>query len=200
VRYDEADDAELIAAIPSSAAAFDAFYRRHITAVMRFLARRCRTPEDVADAAADTFLAVLDSCSTYRSERGSVGAWLYAIARNAAFDRSRERGRNDALAIRLRGRRLLANDDTERIAEMIDAERDAARLAPALAAVRTSERELLGRIVDEDLTPAAASRSLGIEPSAGRRRLARLRDSVQIHADLAADAANPDRTTRSEDR
>ncbi len=43
MRYDEAPDAELIAAIPSSAAAFDAFYRRHIAAVMRFLARRCNT-------------------------------------------------------------------------------------------------------------------------------------------------------------
>jgi Sigma-70 region 2 len=80
VRYDEAPDAELIAAIPSSAAAFDSFYRRHISAVMRFLARRCDTPEDVADAAADTFLAVLGSWSTYRPERGSVAAWLYGIA------------------------------------------------------------------------------------------------------------------------
>jgi RNA polymerase sigma factor (sigma-70 family) len=192
VSYDEAPDAELIAAIPSSAAAFDAFYRRHIAAVMRFLARRCNTPEDVADAAADTFVAVLGSWSTYHSERGSVAAWLYGIARNAASDRLRERGRSDALALRLQGRRLLASDDAERIAEMIDAERAAARLAPVLATVRTSERELLDRIVDADLTPAAASRSLGIEPSAGRRRLARLRDSVQIHVDLAADAARSD--------
>ena len=194
MRYDEAPDAELIAAIPSSAAAFDAFYRRHIAAVMRFLARRCNTPEDVADAAADTFVAVLGSWSTYRSERGSVAAWLYGIARNAASDRLHERGRSDALALRLQGRRLLASDDAERIAEMIDAERDAARLAPVLATARTSERELLDRIVDADLTPAAASRSLGIEPSAGRRRLARLRDSVQVHADLAAGAARTDHT------
>lgn len=193
--YDEVSDAELIAAIPASAAAFDAFYRRHIAAVMHFLARRCTTPEDVADAAADTFVAVLGSGSTYRYERGSVAAWLYGIARNAASDRRRERGRSDALALRLQGRRLLASDDAERIAEMIDAERDAARLAPVLATVRTSEREFLDRIVDGDLTPAAASRSLGIEPSAGRRRLARLRDSVQIQADLAADAARSDSTT-----
>jgi phosphoribosylaminoimidazole-succinocarboxamide synthase len=192
VRYDEAPDAELIAAIPSSAAAFDAFYRRHIAAVMRFLARRCDTPEDVADAAADTFVAVLGSCSTYRSERGSVAAWLYGIARNAASDRLRERGRSDALALRLQGRRLLTSDDAERIAEMIDAERDAARLAPVLATARTSERELLDRIVDVDLTPAAASRSLGIEPSAGRRRLARLRHNVQVHPGFAAGAARLD--------
>ena len=153
MRYDEAPDTELIAAIPSSAAAFDAFYRRHIAAVMRFLARRCNTPEDVADAAADTFVAVLGSWSTYRPERGSVAAWLYGIARNAASDRLHERGRSDALALRLQGRRLLASDDAERIAEMIDAERDAARLAPVLATARTSERELLDRIVDADLNP-----------------------------------------------
>jgi hypothetical protein len=34
-----------------------------------------------------TFAAVLGSWSTYRSERGSVAAWLYGIARNAASDR-----------------------------------------------------------------------------------------------------------------
>jgi phosphoribosylaminoimidazole-succinocarboxamide synthase len=192
VRSDEASDAELLSAIPSSAAAFDAFYRRHIGSVMRFLARRCSTPEDVADATADTFVAVLASCSTYRAERGPVVGWLYGIARNAASDHVRERGRSDALALRLQGRRLLAHDDAERIAEMIDAERDAARLAPALATARTSERELLDRIVDADLTPAAASRSLGIAPSAGRQRLARLRDSVQLHTDLATDAAKSD--------
>ncbi len=195
MRYAEATDAELISAIPSSPAAFDAFYRRHIAAVMRFLARRCATPEDVADAAADTFVAVLASCSTYRSERGSVPAWLYGIARNAATDRRHEHGRSDALARRLEGRRLLASDDAERIAEMIDAERDAARLAPALATARTSERELLARIVDADLTPAAASRSLGIAPSAGRRRLARLRDTVQLHAGPASEPARPEHTT-----
>lgn len=195
MRYDEAPDAELITAITTSPAAFDAFYRRHIAAVMSFLARRCNTPEDVADAAADTFVSVLGSPTTYDAERGSVTAWLYGIARNAAADRLRERGRSDALALRLQGRRLLASDDSERIAEMIDAERAAARLAPLLATVRASERQLLNRIVDADLTPAAASRSLGIEPSAGRRRLARLRDSIQLHTDLAGSAVRSHATT-----
>jgi phosphoribosylaminoimidazole-succinocarboxamide synthase len=188
VRYDEASDAELLAAIPTSAAAFDAFYRRHVAAVLRFLARRCCTPEDVADAAAETFVAVLSSWTTYRSDRGSATAWLYGIARRAAVDRGRDWGRRDAVALRLRGRRLLAVDDAERIAEMIDAERDAARLAPALASVRASERQLLDRIVDADLSPADASRSLGIEPSAGRRRLARLREHVHASDVLVATA------------
>jgi DNA-directed RNA polymerase specialized sigma24 family protein len=55
---------------------------------------------------------------------------------------------------------------------MIDAERDAVRLSAAIASARPSERELLGRMVSEDLSPAEASRALGIDPGAGRLRLA----------------------------
>jgi RNA polymerase sigma-70 factor (ECF subfamily) len=91
---------------------------------------------------------------------------------------------------RLQGRELLSADDAERIAELIDTERESSRLGPALDAIRPSERELLDRIVDEGLTPAEASRSLGIAPGAGRLRLARLRASLRIHAERATNASS----------
>lgn len=180
-------DEELIAAIPASADALEALYHRYIDRVVRFLAGRCRTPEDVADAAAATFLAVLQSSKTFRPERGDGERWLFAIARNEARRLRRKGVRGEELLIRLRHRTPLDSDDAERIAEMIDAERAVARLAPMLGAVRPSERALLDRIVSADETSAEASRALGIEPTAGRRRLARLRSTVRIQAERAGD-------------
>lgn len=72
-------------------AAFEAFYRRHIDPVMRFVVRRVTDPHLAADLTADIFLAAMDSARTYRSDRGSETAWLYGIARNvvnAQFRRS----------------------------------------------------------------------------------------------------------------
>ncbi|MEU6777966.1 sigma factor [Nonomuraea angiospora] len=62
--------------------AFDAFYRRHIEAVTRFLSRWVDDPHTVADLAADVFLAVFDSAHTYRPGKGSEIALLYGVARN----------------------------------------------------------------------------------------------------------------------
>ena len=191
MEYDALSDESLVVAISSSAQAFDVFYRRHVTAVMRFLAGRCRNADDVADATAATFAAVLDSCATFRSERGSAMGWLFTIAKNEARDLHRDHDRQVDLANRMRGRQLLSPDDTERVAEMIDAERAADLLAPMLEAARPGELELLERIVAEDETPAAASRALGIDPGAGRVRLSRLRNGVRIRAALASDHRPP---------
>lgn len=176
---DELSDDELIVAMPRDAGAFDIFYRRHVQHVMRFFAGRLSDAEDVADATAATFVTVLDSCRTYRSELGTGQTWLFAIARNVVRRNARSLERRDRLVTRLQGRDLLTPDDAERIAEMIDAEHEAARLGPALKAARPSELELIERIASQDLTPAEASRSLGIAPGAGRLRLARLRANLR---------------------
>jgi RNA polymerase sigma factor (sigma-70 family) len=193
---------DLIAAISTSPDALDLLYRRHIDGVVRFLATRCRTPEDVADAAASTFLAVLRSSQTFQPERGNGERWLFVIAGNEARRLQRKGIRRDELLLRLRNRTPLNADDTERIAEMIDAERAASLLAPLLQTVRPSERSLLDRMVIDDVTSAEASRDLGIDPAAGRRRLARLRSSIRTHLDRApdptpdSDRSEPSKETR----
>jgi RNA polymerase sigma-70 factor (ECF subfamily) len=184
------NDVELLRTLASSPLAFEDFYRRHVTELIRFLARRCRTPEDVADGVSATFLAVLVSAGTFDPERGSPLAWLYAIARNEARQQSRSSGRRDALRERLQGSALLSQEDTERLAELIDAERDATRLNDTLRTAPDNELELLGHIISNNATTAEASRSLGISPSTGRKRLERLRGRVTSALDgsLALDS------------
>jgi RNA polymerase sigma-70 factor (ECF subfamily) len=191
-------DEELIEELAASATAFEAFYRRHVAGVTRFLAGRCRTADDVADATASTFLAVLVSSHTYDPQLGSPTSWLYAIARNEAHGQLRAFGRHEALRLRLCGRRLLSPDDAERIAEMIDAERDVARLRPVIDSASASERAFLEHMVAEDLTPAATASMLGISPGAGRVRLTRLRERIRNSAERVPHAIPEDRS--EEDR
>jgi DNA-directed RNA polymerase specialized sigma24 family protein len=75
---DDRDDVELLSVISSNAAALEQFYRRHVDDDTRFLARRCQTSEDVADAVSANFFAVLFSAETLDPTLGLPTAWLGA--------------------------------------------------------------------------------------------------------------------------
>lgn len=171
-------DEELLRQIASSPAGLEAFYRRHVESVTGFLASRCRTPEDLADAVSATFVAVLISARSYDPDLGSPTAWLFAIARNEALGQGRSLGRREALRHRLNGSALLSSDDTERLAEVIDAEIRSAQLEEMLSGAAVGELELLHSMVWQDATVTEASASLGISSATGRKRLERLRRRV----------------------
>lgn len=59
---------------------FTVVYRANVGAITAYFARRCREPQEVADLASQTFVEALGSLHTYTG-RGSVRAWLIAIAR-----------------------------------------------------------------------------------------------------------------------
>ncbi|WP_329052368.1 hypothetical protein OG873_23385 [Streptomyces violaceus] len=61
---------------------FEEFHRRHVDAVMPFVARRVADVHTVADLTAEVFPAALDSAHTHRPGRGDERAWLYGIARD----------------------------------------------------------------------------------------------------------------------
>ena len=131
---DDRSDERLLAALPRDPAALEAFYRRHVGTVTRFLARRCRTPEDLADAVAETFVQAISAAPRFDASRGGAAAWLLGVAANCASTQARARRRGLAVASAVSGRRLLDDDDYERLERQIDA----ARLAPALAAALDS--------------------------------------------------------------
>ena len=124
----EPSDAQLLRRLDHDAEALRAFYLRHVRAVTRFLARRCRTPEDLADAVAQTFVEVIGSAFRYDAARGN--------ALDARLDASRLRQPlSDALD-------SLAPAERE-IVELVDidglAPSDAARvlgISPAAARMR----------------------------------------------------------------
>ncbi|MDT0347590.1 RNA polymerase sigma factor [Streptomyces litchfieldiae] len=158
---------------------FEEFYRRHIDAVTRFVARRVDDPHTVADLTAEVFLAVIDSGHTYRAQRGSEIAWLYGIARNITSAERRRTARESVLNGRIAGRRLLEPDDIARLEEKLIAETEGRRALAALADLPEGERAVLELIVVDQLTVSEAATALGVPQTTARVRLHRARKRLR---------------------
>lgn len=182
----EPTDAQLLARLEHDREALRAFYLRHVGAVTRFLARRCRTPEDLADAVAQTFVELIGSASRYDAARGNATAWLFGIAAHTASAQWRDQQRAAGVAAAVWGRRLLDEDDYARLEARIDASRLRQPLSDALGSLAPAEREIVELVDIDGLPPADAARILGINPAAARMRLARGRR--RMRAALAVEA------------
>jgi len=91
-RYRGASDGDLIRRVARrDANAFEALYRRYARPVFGLALRRLGDRMRAEDAVQETFTAVWRSARTYRADRGAGAPWLYAVARNAIVDRSRNR-------------------------------------------------------------------------------------------------------------
>lgn len=159
--------------------AFEAFYRAHVTAVGRFVARRVDDPHRAADLTADIFLAAVDAASSYRPDRGSPTGWLYGIARNVLADQVRRRARESRALERAGGRRHLEPDAIARLEERIDAERALRGIYHALDALPERDRRLFELVALDGLTVADAAAVLGVKPGTARVRLHRTRARVE---------------------
>ena len=71
--------------------AFDELYRRFARPVLGMALRMLGDSGRAEDATQETFAAVWRSARSYRAERGTGSAWLYAVARHAIVDRARAR-------------------------------------------------------------------------------------------------------------
>jgi RNA polymerase sigma-70 factor (ECF subfamily) len=113
-------DAALLSAIAArDGAAFTAFYRRHVPAVLAYLMRETRNPETAADLAAEVFAAVLLAAGRYSEQTGSAAPWVIGIARNKLM-MSWRRGRVEARARHRLGFAAMTLDDgdLDRIVEI----------------------------------------------------------------------------------
>jgi RNA polymerase sigma-70 factor (ECF subfamily) len=87
-----ASDADLLVRIGNGdRAAFEELYRRFARPVLGLALRLLGDHGRAEDAAQDTFAAVWRSARSFRPERGSGSAWLFAVARHAIIDRARQR-------------------------------------------------------------------------------------------------------------
>ena len=78
-------------------AAFSAFYRAHLNAVVAFFRRRVPDAELAFDLTAETFAVVAARADTYDGS-GPPAAWLYGIARNKLRETCGEAGRGRGAA------------------------------------------------------------------------------------------------------
>jgi RNA polymerase sigma-70 factor, ECF subfamily len=71
--------------------AFETLYGRYARSVFGLALRRLGDRGRAEDAVQETFASIWRAAKSYRPERGPGAPWLYAVARNAIFDRGRAR-------------------------------------------------------------------------------------------------------------
>lgn len=145
------DEALLAATAAGEAAAFGAFYRRHVAQLTGYFLTRTRNPETAADLVAETFASALEGCGRFRPARGTAAGWLYGIAHHELAQLAR-RGAVDRRARRKLGipRLELSDEQLERIEMLASCQPLAAILAESLAALPPEQRAAVhGRIVQE---------------------------------------------------
>jgi len=71
--------------------AFEQLYKRFARPVFAMAVRQLGDKGRAEEAAQETFAAIWRSARSYKAERGTASAWLYAVARHAIVDRARQK-------------------------------------------------------------------------------------------------------------
>jgi RNA polymerase sigma factor (sigma-70 family) len=156
-------------------------YRENIGPVTAFFARRCREPQEVADLTSQTFVEAIKSARTYTG-RGSVRAWLIAIARRVYARHLEARAGQAGLIDQLGSQLVLAHDEIEELAARLDARRDGQELLERATRLSDVEREAVELIDLTGLSPKEAAGVLGVSPNTMRLRLFRAHNRLRKEA------------------
>jgi RNA polymerase sigma-70 factor (ECF subfamily) len=182
-------------AIAGDPDALEAFYREHVDALQRFIARRVSTPEAAADLTADVFLAAIVAAPSYDPSCGPARAWLFGIARHRIADSYRTAARESRATAAVVGSELIDADDLARIHERLDAEAAARDLYQRLASIPEPERAVLELVALDELSVAEAAAALEITTVAARVRLHRARRRLAV-----TEAERPETATKQNPR
>ena len=147
--------------------AFDRLYRSSRDDVYAYAAGLLRDSSAAEEVTATAFERAYRRRSRFDPSRGEPRAWLFGIARNAALDELRRRGRQAELAADpIDESRPAAGDGVERSELRV-------ALAGALAELEPSERELVALKYFAGLSNAEIATVLGISESNAGTRLHR---------------------------
>ncbi len=155
--------------------AFSALVRAHERRVFRLLGRFFRRPEEVEDAAQETFLIAWRKLSTYRAE-APFEHWITRIALRSAYDRLRRHGFPTEPLDETTDPAAPATDPTARL----EVERLLARLSP-------TDRFLLTLLEGEGWSVAEIAEKLGwtavnvkVRAHRARKRLRQILEEGQV--------------------
>lgn len=160
---------------PLTAPGFEAVYREHVGAVSGFFARRSTDPQTVADLTSETFVRAMSSIHTFEG-RGSVRAWLLAIARAVYAQQQEALADGRVVFFRLTGQVMLQDDGVmEDLVDRIDAQRSGRDLLERIQRLPELERSAIELVALEGMSATDAARVLDVSPGALRVRLFRAR-------------------------
>ena len=163
---------------PLMRSGFEAVYRAHVDAIAGFFARRSADPQTVADLTSETFVRAIGSIHTFEG-RGSLRAWLIAIARAVYAQQQEALAGGRQIVDRLSAEVPLAADDLEDLIDRIDAERAGRDLLERVARLPELERTAIELVAIEGMTSREAAQVIGVSPAAVRVRMLRARTRLR---------------------
>lgn len=163
-------------------AEFEIAFRQNFAPVYRFIARRVGTAR-AEDLAAEVFATAYRRRAAYAPGRASVRSWLYGIAGNVVRAHWRDEQQLLELDARAASDPLAASPGTVQFCDAADERVVAAALAPriagALAALNSEQRDVLLLHAWGDLGHDEIAAALGIAPGTSRSRLSRARAALR---------------------
>jgi RNA polymerase sigma factor (sigma-70 family) len=167
---------------PDPAEEFGRLFDAYAAPLHRYLARRVGR-EPAHDLVSETFLVALRQRRTYDPRQGAVRSWLYGIATNLLRRHVRQEVRALHATARAAGHALGPDTGHEsRVADRIDAQVMAARLASALAELSEGDRDVLLLTSWAGLDSVEVAAALGIPVGTVRSRLHRVRKWLRANA------------------
>jgi RNA polymerase sigma factor (sigma-70 family) len=151
----------------TQAESFESLYERTLPKVYAYVASLLRDRAGTEDVTAQTFERAYRKRHSYRRSRGSVDAWLFGIARNAALDELRRRRRRASLETDPEDSAIRPVDEHAELA----VRREVVRAA--VAQLSGPERDLLALKFAGGLSNGEIARVLGVSESSAGTRLHR---------------------------
>lgn len=160
-------------------AEFDALYRSSRDDVYAYAAGLLRDRAAAEDVTALAFERAYRKRRRFDPRRGSRRAWLFGIARNAALDELRRRGRSAELVAE-------PADRGPDVDERVEVALRRAALRQAMARLTARERELVALKFFAGLSNAEIARVIGVSESNAGTRLHRVVERLRRECDEAA--------------
>jgi RNA polymerase sigma factor (sigma-70 family) len=156
---------------------FGAVYDSHFHDIYRYIAGRLG--RDVADdMAADTFVIALRRRDSFDATRGGIRPWLFGIATKLVAQHRRQETRRYR-ALGRAGVDEFAESHETRVVSWVTAEGFGPRLAKAIGALSSGDRDVLLLNALADLSHKEIAQALGIPYGTVGSRLSRARKKVR---------------------
>jgi RNA polymerase sigma-70 factor, ECF subfamily len=143
---------------------FESVYAEFLPRITGFLRRKLSEPGDAEDVAAQVFVRAFQAYPRFELRGSTPAAWLFRIARNAAFDhcrRSRQRQWAEHAASQSGGQ----SDDPVSVAERRSQYR---RLRYAIARLPQRQREVMAMRLNHGLSFAQVGAGIGCSEDAAK--------------------------------
>ena len=173
--------AAVVTQMPSDAdVAFEELYRRNRDDVHAYAAGLLRDRSAAEDVTALAFERAYRRRRSFNPRRGTLRSWLFGIARNAALDELRRRGRQATLAAEPVDEAAIGPEQGAEVALR------RAALRAAIADLAPRERELVALKFFAGLTNPEIAAVIGISETNAGTRLHRVIEKLRRSRDEAA--------------